>query len=160
MGSLTRLPSELWSCVLEQLDPRDQSSTTAALMIAFPKAPVDFKHVWTHIHLRNEVQVKALNLKLVNDKEMKTSLQTQPFLGQSLRHSALLGDPYYLINVYEALKQAHLLSIFVGPAFAPEHLKEFFLKTRSNLKTLNIHFRPYLKRRSYYQWVQFEVYEL
>ena len=146
-----KLPSELWSCVLEQLDPRDQSSTSAALMIAFPKAPIDFKHVWTHIHLRNEIQVKALNLKLVNDREMKLSLQTQPHLGQSLRHSALLGDPYYLINVYETLKQAHLLSIFVGPAFAPEHLKDLFRKPRSNLETLNIHFRPYLKRRSYYQ---------
>ncbi|TIB04689.1 hypothetical protein E3P96_01542 [Wallemia ichthyophaga] len=154
MGSLTKLPSELWSCVLEQLEPRDQSSSTAALMIAFPKAPVDFKHVWTHIHLRNELQVKALNLKLVNDKEMKISLQREPFLGQSLRHSALLGDPYYLINVYEVLKQAHLLSLFVGPAFAPEHLAELFRKPRRNLKTLNIHFRPYLKRRSYYQFLK------
>lgn len=154
MGSLAKLPSELWSAILEQLDQKDQSSTSAALMIAFPKAPVDFKHVWMHIHLRNELQVKALNMKLMNDREMKLILQSQSYLGQSLRHTAMLGDPYFLINVYESLKHVQLLSIFVGPAFAPEHLSEFFNKPRNNLRTLNIHFRPYLKRRSYYQFLK------
>ena len=151
---IDKLPSELWSYILNKLDPRDQSSTSAKLMVALPNAPIDHKFLYIHINLKNDKQVKNLNLKLISDKQIKLSINYNAYLGKSLRHSALLGDPQLLINVYNEFKHLELISIYVGPAFAPEHLKDFFLKPRNNLKSLIINFRPYLKRRSYYQFLK------
>ena len=68
---IDKLPSELWSYILNKLDPRDQSSTSAKLMIALPNAPIDHKFLYIHINLKNDKQVKNLNLKLISDKQIK-----------------------------------------------------------------------------------------
>lgn len=46
------------------------------------------------------------------------------------------------------------MTLFFGPDFAPEHLEEIFEDPREKLKTLQLRFRPYVQKATYYQFLK------
>jgi hypothetical protein len=52
------------------------------------------------------------------------------------------------------LPDLRVLLLNIGTNYAPEHLEEMFEEPRSDVKRMEIRFKPYLEEASYYQFLK------
>lgn len=73
---------------------------------------------------------------------------------QSFTLSCFSGDADLLNNVLRLVPSIRRLSLNLGTNFAPEHLAEAFQVRRERVECVEIRFRPYVDRATYYQFLK------
>lgn len=139
------LPSELFSGVLDEVDPEDLQSTTLALTKAIPNAPISLHHLFRHIRLTRQNQPWLLHQRVrlnQGQENGRTSRFVDPLWVRSFRWLGWTVDADVLINLLDILSGIQDLHINVGTTFAPEHLEDMFRNPRPDLQRLSLRFRP------------------
>lgn len=73
---------------------------------------------------------------------------------KSFTLSSWNGDADILNNVLRLLPLIHTLRLNIGTNFSPEHLDEVFLSPKPRIKLIDLRFRPYVEKASYYQFLK------
>ena len=133
--SLSSLPPELFTAVLDHIADDESQSTILALTRAAPKAPVPLARLFENITLSTPQSVVQLHRRLRGG-------QPEAHLVKKLHIQSWTADAQVIINLLALLDNLTTLALFVGPNFAPEHLLEIFEKPRERLQNLSLRFRP------------------
>ena len=145
------LPTELYGSILRQTAQDDRKAVTLALTRAIPRSPVPREYLFETIRLHNATQVLLLyqHLRRVGGKGSKEAAWVQEFILESWT-----VDAQIVVNLLELLPRIRVLALSIGTSFMPEHLEELFQAPRSDLVSLSVHFRPYVERATYYQFLK------
>lgn len=73
---------------------------------------------------------------------------------QSLVSDVWDADAQILADLFNILPNIRRVNLSVGTTFAPEHLEDMFQTPRPDLISLNITFRPYVQKATYYQFLK------
>ena len=73
---------------------------------------------------------------------------------QSFTLSCFSGSADILNNILRLIPLITHLSLNLGTNFAPEHLAEAFQVDRPRLEGVEVRFRPYVDRATYYQFLK------
>ncbi|KIO17342.1 hypothetical protein M407DRAFT_32977 [Tulasnella calospora MUT 4182] len=150
------LPSELFSAILDEVDPEDLQSVTLALIKSIPNAPISSHHLFRHTRLTRPNQPWLLYQRLGLNRTQtyrRTDQFADPLWIKSFKWLGWAVDADVLNNLLEFLPTIQDLHINVGTTFAPEHLEDLFRNPRHQLQRLSVRFRPYFRQATYYQFL-------
>ncbi|KAI0094262.1 hypothetical protein BDY19DRAFT_999517 [Irpex rosettiformis] len=151
-ASLAHLPTELYNAIVTCLkqDANDHHEFTRSLLAlsrAIPRSPLPLDLLLRCIILRTPVQAQRLFIRLFKDPALAQLVEV-------FKYECFEADADIIVNLLKMLQSITTLTLFMGPNFAPEHLEEIFASPRTNLKSLSLRFRPYVKKASYLQFMK------
>ncbi|KAJ7492223.1 hypothetical protein FB451DRAFT_1217457 [Mycena latifolia] len=147
--SLSSLPPELYSSIINHITPECAQQSLLSLTRALPSAPIPLHHLFECITLSRPEQALGLIRRLTRPDGAQVSLYVQEF---SL-HNEWTVDAEVMVNLLRKLPKLRSLSLCIGTNFAPEHLMTIFEKPLSDLQYLSLRFRPYVQRATYQQFL-------
>lgn len=114
--SLSTIPPELYSAIINQVPPQHVLQTVVSLSRALPRSPVPQHHLFEFIYIRHAPQVFRFYRRL----------RLSPLEASWVNEFALETwsvDAQLVVNLLKLLRRIHRLSLWIGPTFAPEHLE-------------------------------------
>ncbi|KAL7424690.1 hypothetical protein Q5752_000374 [Cryptotrichosporon argae] len=150
---LLRLPPELLDLVLSHVAPDARSYTAASLSRVFPDAPPAYVHRWRHVVVGKPAQLLPLYRRIQRDEQERGDVGGGR-LARTFAQQAWRGDADMLNNVLRCLPALDALLLNCGTNFAPEHLQEMFDEPRPGMRRMEVRFRPYVEKASYYQFLK------
>ncbi|KAF9453891.1 hypothetical protein P691DRAFT_755247 [Macrolepiota fuliginosa MF-IS2] len=155
--SLVSLPGELYTAIVEQLEPSSWTQVVLSLSRALPSAPIPIQLLFHSIRIRHPQQAVSLYLRLWKAPGTTLALGKHPDPCASwikeLSLETWTADADVVINIIRLLPSLDSLNIRIGPSnFSPEHLEQLFENPIGALNQLSLRFRPYVKKASYYQF--------
>lgn len=115
-ATLSSLPPELYSAIINQVPPAHVQQVAFALSRALPRSPIPQSHIFEFIYIRHAPQVFRLYRRL----------RASPIEASWVKEFSLeiwTVDAQLVVNLLKLLKRIHRLSVFIGPNFAPEHME-------------------------------------
>ncbi|KAJ7665365.1 hypothetical protein DFH06DRAFT_1187130 [Mycena polygramma] len=147
--SLSSLPSELYSAIIEQFPANEAQQALLSLTRTLPYAPIPIDLLFHSITIARSEQAIQLTRRLLKPDRERVALYVQEL---SL-HNEWTVDAEVMVNLLRKLPRLRSLSLCIGTNFAPEHLKAIFQKPMPDLKYLSLRFRPYVQRATYQQFL-------
>ncbi|KAI0341606.1 hypothetical protein BDW22DRAFT_1376706 [Trametopsis cervina] len=148
---LAYLPTELYDNIVGHLeasteDRREFQHSLLSLSRAIPRAPLSLHALFRQIILSTPKQAQTLFMRLVRDRRPAKLVEV-------FRYECFVADADIIINLLALLPSVTILTLFIGPNFAPSHLENLLETPRTNLKKLKLRFRPYVSRANYHQFM-------
>jgi hypothetical protein len=168
LSPIHRLPPELIDSLLLYV-PHDQLQYTAlSLSNVFPNLAISDRHLFTHLRVGRPEQLRPMWERLRREvyggegegHAAAASSSDDPLAPGQLRHvrsftmACFSGDADLMNNILRLIPSIRALSLNLGTNFAPEHLAEAFEVDRSRLEYVQVRFRPYVDRATYYQFLK------
>ncbi|GJE85891.1 hypothetical protein PsYK624_019700 [Phanerochaete sordida] len=149
MARLDGLPLELYAAILEQLDGvyEERQQAIVSLIRAIPRSPVPDDLLFERVHLTKPRQTYDLYRRLRKNPNDADRVRV-------FTYKCWSANADHLVNLLNLLFQVREMTLFFGPDFAPDHLEEIFKKPRDKLTMLNLRFRPYVQKATYYQFLK------
>lgn len=145
--SLAALPGELYTAIVEQLDPSLWTPVVLALSRALPSAPIPIQLLFHSIRIKRPQQAVSLYLRL--GKTLNTARHVEDPLDscaiwvRQLSVETWDADADVIINIVRLLPNLSSFSVRIGPSnFSPEHLEQLFENPIGALEQLSLRFRP------------------
>ncbi|PVG01872.1 hypothetical protein CPB86DRAFT_823443 [Serendipita vermifera] len=152
MARFDELPEELYLAILECIpDPKERTPCTVALARALPRSPISWRWFYHYVSLQGPKNVLALyqQLRKRGGKSSSEASWIHELSSESWEVDAqILAD---LLNLLQGLRK---MNLHIGTTFAPEHLDDVFQHPRSDLLSLNLVFKPYVQKATYYQFLK------
>lgn len=134
-SSLDDLPVELYLAIISHFDSDDCQQSLLSLSRAIPRSPVPTHILFEKIRLQHPEQIFRLYTRLrraPNDASLVRSLSLESWT----------VDADVFVNLMALLPTMERLTMYVGPAFEPEHMEEIFQRAREGLQLISMRFRP------------------
>ncbi|KAJ7687406.1 hypothetical protein B0H17DRAFT_1013105 [Mycena rosella] len=147
--SLSSLPPELYSAIIEQITSECLQQSLLSLTRALPSAPIPLHFLFQSVTFTRSEQAPSLIRRLLKPDGGEVALYVQEL---SL-HNQWTVDAEVMVNLLRKLPKLRSLSLCIGTNFAPEHLKAIFERPLPELKYLSLRFRPYVQRATYQQFL-------
>lgn len=147
LTTISTLPPELYSSILDFVPAEALQRTTYAFICALASSSIPRNHLYTYIRLSYPEQVVKLYLHLAH-RDRSSSDEDKIPLASGTRGLSLETwnvDADVFINLVRLLPNLESLSLRIGPSnFSPEHLEELFSPAHyfQRLKYLSLRFRP------------------
>ena len=135
--SLPDLPSELFECILVQVDNDERAKTTLSLMRAIPRVSIPQNILFENINLWQPQQVIQLDRRLRQRSGKEVSK-----LIKVLKMKAWDADAEVVANLLSRVQDITSLVLYVGPYVAHETLVGMFKEPWMKLESLTLRFRP------------------
>lgn len=164
--SLRNLPTELIDAILDCVPEHELQRTAAALMRVSPEWVLSESHLFRHLRIERPEQLKPLWAKLRRDKEQVREQQQQrgvdegPVVGKlasttrTFTIASWRGDADLMVSILRILPRLLAMHLHVGTNFSPEHLSDAFEIPKTRVRRVELRFRPYVDRASYYQFLK------
>lgn len=169
--SLRHLPTELIDAILDCVPEHELQRTAAALMRVSPEWGLSESHLFRHLRIERPEQLKPLWAKLRRDKEEARQQQQQqqqasddggaaPVVGKlaattrTFTVASWRGDADLMVSIVRILPRLQAMHLHVGTNFSPEHLSDAFEIPKPLIRRVELRFRPYVDRASYYQFLK------
>lgn len=167
--SIYDLPPELIDSILTFVEPAELQSTALSLKQAFPDFHVSDRHLFRHLRVGRPEQMRPMWDRLTDERHSFHSSDesnghqsdekergTEGLLRhvQSFSLASFSGDADILNNILRLVPLIQRLNLNLGTNFAPEHLAECFEIKRRRIEGVEIRFRPYVDRATYYQFLK------
>ncbi|KAF7784254.1 hypothetical protein Agabi119p4_419 [Agaricus bisporus var. burnettii] len=152
--SFATLPGELYTAIVEQLDPSLWAPVVLALSRVLPSAPIPLQLLFHTIRIKQPQQAVSLFLRLEKASNVHGSSQDIcPTWVKEFSVASWSVDADVIINIVRLLPNLTSLNVRIGPSnFSPEHLEQLLENPIGKLKQLSLRFRPYVNKASYYQF--------
>jgi hypothetical protein len=146
------LPPEILDLFLENVPPSELQRTALSIQQVFPELAVSDSHIFRHVRVTSPSQLKPLWQRLREDKyegEGRLIRAVRSFTMATFR-----GDADIMNNILRLIPDIEAMIINMGTNFAPEHLVEAFENPRPKIQRIELRFRPYVDKASYYQFLK------
>ncbi|KAJ9108079.1 hypothetical protein QFC19_002544 [Naganishia cerealis] len=146
------LPPEIVDLFLENVPPSQLQRTALSIQRVFPDIAVSVSHLYRHLRVTNPAQLKPLWQRLREDKyegEGRLIRAVKSFTMATFR-----GDADIMNNILRLTPDIEAMVLNMGTNFSPEHLVEAFENPRPKVKRIELRFRPYVDKASYYQFLR------
>jgi hypothetical protein len=142
--SFATLPGELYTAIVEQLDPSLLAPVVLALSRVLPSAPIPVQLLFHSIRIKQPQQAVSLFLRLQKVSNVPGSPQDLcPTWVKEFSVATWTADADVIINIVRLLPNLASLNLRIGPSnVSPEHLEQLFENPIGKLKQLSLRFRP------------------
>jgi hypothetical protein len=145
--SLAALPGELYTAIIQQLEPSLWTSVVLALSRVLPFAPIPMQLLFHSIQIGHPRQAVALYLRLCKTQNVRHKHVGTPDPCASwvkeFSVATWLADADVIINIIRLLSSLCSLKVRIGPNnFSPEHLEQLFQEPIGMLTHLSLRFKP------------------
>jgi len=149
--SLATLPGELYTAIIQHLEPSCWTEVVLTLSRVLPSAPIPIQLLFHSIRIRRARQAVALLLRLrkaldtVCDPREEGEERIDPCASWVKEFSVETWtvDADVVINIVRLLPNLSSLNVRIGPSnISPERLEHLFQKPIGMLMQLSLRFRP------------------
>ncbi|CAA7268067.1 unnamed protein product [Cyclocybe aegerita] len=159
------LPAELYEAIFRQVPSRESQRTVLAVSRAIPSAPVPLYYLFRNLC----ISVPDQAIRFYSRFRRRTTTQddsqdTTATLSEPEQKAAWVKELYVetwemdadvFLNLVRLFPRLRVMSIRIGPTnFAPEHLEDLFSKPFPGIRYVNLRFRPYVQKATYYQFLK------
>jgi hypothetical protein len=166
LAPIHRLPPELVDSLLLYVPADQLQYTSLNLKQVFPQLAISERHLFTHLRVGRPEQLRPMWERLRREKYGEDEQQDHTeeddeddergllrFV-ESFTLACFSGDADLMNNVLRLIPTIRRLSLNLGTNFAPEHLAEAFQVERKRIEVVEVRFRPYVDRATYYQFLK------
>jgi hypothetical protein len=145
--SLAALPGELYTAIIQQLDPSSWTQVVLALSRVLPSAPIPLQLLFHSVQIKHPQQAISFYLRLCKALDVTRDPDVPPDLSASwvkeFSVESWTVDADVIINIIRLLPSLCSLNVRIGPSnFSPEHLEQLFEKPIGTLARLSLRFKP------------------
>ena len=168
LAPIHRLPPELVDSLLLYVPADQLQYTSLNLKQVFPELAISERHLFTHLRVGRPEQLRPMWERLRREKYGGDEQEQQGHAEEdedddergllrfveSFTLACFSGDADLMNNVLRLIPAIRRLSLNLGTNFAPEHLAEAFQVERKRIEVVEVRFRPYVDRATYYQFLK------
>jgi hypothetical protein len=169
LAPIHRLPPELVDSLLLYVPADQLQYTSLNLKQVFPQLAISERHLFTHLRVGRPEQLRPMWERLRREKYGGDEQEQQGHVKEdgddgdergllrfveSFTLACFSGDADLMNNVLRLIPTIRRLSLNLGTNFAPEHLAEAFQVERKRIEVVEVRFRPYVDRATYYQFLK------
>ena len=145
--SLATLPGELYTAIIQHLEPSYWTEVMLTLSRVLPFAPIPIQLLFHSIRIRRSRQAVALLLRL--RKSLDTPCDPEESIDpcaswvKEFSIQTWTVDADVVIDIVRLLPNLSSLNVRIGPRnISPEHLEQLFQEPIGMLMQLSLRFRP------------------
>jgi len=143
--SLATLPGELYTAIIQHLEPSSWTEVVLTLSRVLPSAPIPIQLLFHSIRIRRARQAVALLLRLRKAPcDPEESIDPCASWVKEFSVETWTVDADVLIDIVRLLPNLSSLNVRIGPSnISPEHLEHLFQEPIGMLMQLSIRFGPW-----------------
>lgn len=139
--SLATLPGELYTTIVQNLEPSFWAQAVLALSRVLPSAPIPIQLLFYSVSIKHPHQAVAFYLRL--DKTLNVTLDPCASWVTEFSVATWTADADVIISIIRLLPNLRSLNVRIGPDnFSPEHLEQLFREPVGMLAHLSLRFKP------------------